>query len=90
METLSSSGSVKSKKGKCIQCISKSVITYTVLRKSTPTPLAILLLRGFDRGPLKLDKQIIPHFLALDVGFEISLAQLCSSIRGCHATIFTI
>ena len=29
---------------------------------------------------------MIPHFLALDVGVIISQAQLCTSIRGCHAT----
>ena len=29
---------------------------------------------------------MIPHFVALDVGSKISQAQLCSSIRGCHAT----
>ena len=27
---------------------------------------------GFDREPLKLHKQMIPHFLALDVGLKIS------------------
>ena len=48
--------------------------------------MAISLQRGFDREPLKLDKQMIPHFLALDVGFKISQAQLCSSIRECHTT----
>ena len=29
---------------------------------------------------------MIPHFLALDVGFKNCQVQLCSSIRGCHAT----
>ena len=29
---------------------------------------------------------MIPHFLALDVGVKISQAQLCTSIRDCHAT----
>jgi len=27
---------------------------------------------GFDRKPLKLPKQMIPHFLAHDVGLKIS------------------
>ena len=31
-------------------------------------------------------KQIIPHILALDGGLKISQAQLCTFIRGCHAT----
>ena len=31
---------------------------------------------------------MIPLFLALDVGSKICQAQLCSSIRGCHATFF--
>ena len=35
---------------------------------------------------LELHKQMIPHFLALDVGVVISQAQLCTFIRGCHAT----
>ena len=39
---------------------------------------------GFDREPLKLQKQMIPNFLALDVGLKVRQAQLCSSIRGCH------
>ena len=29
---------------------------------------------------------MIPHFIALDVGFKISQAQVCTSFRGCHAT----
>ena len=48
--------------------------------------LQILLWRGFDREPLKLQKQMIPYFLALDVRLKISQAEHCSSIRGCHAT----
>ena len=61
---------------------------YTLSRNSSYTPSAILLWRGFDREPLKLHKQMIPHLLALDVGIKICQAQLCSSIRGCHATFF--
>ena len=64
----------------------KSYVTYTLSHNSSYTPSAILLWRGFDREPLKLHKQMIPHFLALDVGVKICQAQLCSSIRGCHAT----
>ena len=56
-------------------------------RNSAYTPSAILLQRRFDREPLKLQKQMIPHFLALDVGIKICQAQLFSSIRGCHATV---
>ena len=41
---------------------------------------------GFDREPLMLHKHMIPHFLAHDVGLQISQAQLCSSIRDDHAT----
>ena len=41
---------------------------------------------GFDRELLKLHKQMIPHFLALDVGVKMCQAQLGSSIRDCHAT----
>ena len=60
--------------------------TYTLSRNSPYTPSAISLQREFDREPLKLHKQMIPHFLALDVGVKICQAQLCSSIRGCHTT----
>ena len=41
---------------------------------------------GFYRQPLKLHEQMIPHFLAHDVGLKISQAQLCSSIKDEHAT----
>ena len=41
---------------------------------------------GFEWEPLMLDKQMIPHFLALDVGAKICQEQLCSSIREDHAT----
>ena len=33
-----------------------------------------------------LDKQMIPHFKPLYVGFKISQEQPCSSIRDDHAT----
>ena len=42
--------------------------------------------RGFDREPLKLHKQMIPHILALDVVVKICQEQLCSSIRDDQAT----
>ena len=45
-----------------------------------------IALKRFDREPLKLHKQMIPHFSALDVSIKICQAQVCSSIRGCHAT----
>ena len=41
---------------------------------------------GFEREPLMLDKQMIPHFKGLNVGFKISQEQLCSFIRNDHAT----
>ena len=41
---------------------------------------------GFEREPLLLDKQMMPHFKGLDVGFSISQEQPCSSIRDDHAT----
>ena len=40
----------------------------------------------FDREAFKLHKQMIPHFLALDVWLKIPQAMLCSSIRDNHAT----
>ena len=41
---------------------------------------------GFEREPLMLDKQMIPHFKPLDVASKISQEHLCSSIREDHAT----
>ena len=41
---------------------------------------------GFEREPLMLDKQMIPHFKDLDVGSKISQEQLCSFIMDDHAT----
>ena len=41
----------------------------------------------FEREPLMLDTQMIPHFIALDVGSKICQEQLCSSIRN-HRTTF--
>ena len=59
---------------------------YTLLQIcSTPT-FPNFNLSGFEREPLKLHKQIIPHFVALDVGYKICQEQLPSFIRGCHAT----
>ena len=63
-----------------------ALFSYTLSCNSSYTPFAISLWKGFDREPLKLHKQMIPHLLALDVGVKICQAQLCSSIRGCHAT----
>ena len=40
----------------------------------------------FEKEPLMLDKQIIPHFKLLDVGSKISQEQPCSSSRNDYAT----
>ena len=40
---------------------------------------------GLKRGPLMLDKQMIPLFKGMDVGSKISQEQPCSSIRDNHA-----
>ena len=40
----------------------------------------------FEREPLMLDKQMIPHFKPLDNGLKISQEQLRSAIRHDHAT----
>ena len=41
---------------------------------------------GFEREPLMLDKQMIPHLKGLDIGTKIYQEQLCSSTRIDHAT----
>ena len=59
---------------------------YTLLRIcSTPT-IPIFSLSEFEREPLKLHKQMIPHFVALDVDSVICQVQLLSFIRNCHTT----
>ena len=45
-----------------------------------------LVKSGFEREPLMLDKQMIPHLKGLDVGFKISQEKPCSFIRDNHAT----
>ena len=41
---------------------------------------------GFEREPLMLEKQMIPHLKGLDVGFKISQEQPFNFIRDDHAT----
>ena len=57
-----------------------------MLRFNTHATLQILLWSRFVWEPLKLHKQMIPHFLPLDVGVKLCQTQLCSFISGCHAT----
>ena len=59
---------------------------YTLYRNWSNTYFHFLLWSWFEGNHLSY-KQLIPHFLALDVGLKISQAQLCSSIRDCHATL---
>ena len=59
---------------------------YTLLRIWRYAHFHFLLQSRFEWEPLELHKQMIPHFLALDVRVIIFQAQLCTSIRGCHAT----
>ena len=64
----------------------QSLYVYTVLRFCSTPSFPIFNLSEFEREPLKLGKQMIPHFVALVVGSKICQVQLFSSIRGCHAT----
>ena len=41
---------------------------------------------GFEREPLMLDKQMMPHLKGLDVCVKICQEQLCSFIRDDQAT----
>ena len=59
-----------------LQKLKGHLAKYTVLQFNAHATMQILLWRGFDREPLKLQKQMIPHFLALDVGVKICQAQL--------------
>ena len=73
-------------KGVCCQKCWFFRVSYTLYRNWSNTHFHFLLYSRFEWEPLELRKQMIPHFLALDVGLKISQAQLCSSIRDCHAT----
>ena len=59
--------------------------TYTLYRNWWYAHFHFWLWSRFEWEPLKLHRQMIPDYLALDVCVKISKAQLCSSIRGCHA-----
>ena len=41
---------------------------------------------GFERETLMLDKQMIPHFIGLDIDFKISQEEPCGFTRDNHAT----
>ena len=59
---------------------------YTLSCNSVYTPFAFSTKSAFERELVELHRQIIPHFLALDVGIKICQEQLCSFIRDDHAT----
>ena len=62
------------------------VFTYTTDRKYWTSGFEYFVKSEFEREPLMLDKQMIPHLKGLDVGVKICQEQLCSSIRDDHAT----
>ena len=71
----------------CLASYFHVVIQYTLYCEfARPPTFPNFNLSGFEREPLKLCKQMISHFVALDVGSKICQAQLCSSIRRCHRT----
>ena len=59
---------------------------YTTDRKYQTSGFEYSIKSGFEREPLMLDKQMIPHFNALDVGSKTFQEQQCSFIRDDHAT----
>ena len=61
-------------------------ISYTTDRKYQTSGFEYFVKSGFEREPLMLDKQMIPHFKGLDVGSKISQELPCSSVRDNHAT----
>ena len=63
-----------------------SISTYTTAHMYPYGGFEYSVKSGFDREPLKLHKQMISHFLALDIGVKICQDELCSSIRGYQAT----
>ena len=61
---------------------------YTTVQKYRTSGFKYFVKSGFERQPLVLDKQMIPHFKPLDVGSKISQKQSYSSIRDvCLSTI---
>ena len=61
-------------------------VVYTSDRKYWSGGFEYFVKSRFEREPLMIDKQTIPHFKGLDVGFKISQEQPCSFIRDDHAT----
>ena len=80
LSTLMILGMIVSIRNKMQWCI------YTLYGNWSNTHFHLLLYSRFAWEPLELREQLIPHFLALDVGLKKSQAQLCSPIMGCHAT----
>ena len=80
--------------------VKESFWIYTVLQFNAHATLQIFLWSRFvysksghiltklliSSKVMIVERQTIPNFLALDVGVKIYQAQLCSSIKGCHAT----
>ena len=61
-------------------------VIYTTNREYQTSGFEYFEKSGFEREPLMLEKQMIPHFKGLDVGFKISQDQPCSFIWDDHAT----
>ena len=59
---------------------------YTTAHMYTYGGFEYFVKSGFERELLMLDKQMIPHFKPLDVGFKICKEQLCSFLRDDRAT----
>ena len=66
--------------------VQSGTLLYTTDRKYQTSVFEYFAKSEFEREPLMLDKQIIPHFNALDVSIKSCEEQLCSSIRDDHAT----
>ena len=61
-------------------------LIYTTDWKYQASGFEYFVKSEFERELLMLDKQMIPHFLALDVSVKICQEQLSNSIRDDHAT----
>ena len=61
-------------------------LTYTTAHMYPYGGFEYFVKSEFEGEPLMLDKELIPHFKGLDVGFKISQEQPCSFIMDDHAT----
>ena len=62
------------------------VYTLYIIIDQTPISTFCFIVDLSENHLSYIPRQMIPNFLALDIGLKLSQTQIYSSIRGCHAT----